>query len=77
MTGYEVYECMKRAASERTGKKVRDADVARGANVHKNLLYEWKSGRSNPKIEAVYRICKYLNTSIAVFCDLAFDDKTE
>ena len=71
MTTQEVYECMKRK------KGVRDSEVARAVGVHKNILYEWKSGRSTPRLETIYKVCKYLDTPINVFCELAFEDKTE
>lgn len=72
MTGYEVYECMKRAASERTGEKVRNADVARGVGMDPARLSDWKLGKSEPKLDKIYKICKYLNMSVDVFCELVY-----
>lgn len=74
MTSYEAYECMKRAASEHAGRKVRNADVARGVGMDTARLSDWKLGKSEPKLDKIYKICKYFGVSIDTFCELVYED---
>ena len=55
---YETYNELREA------KGVKDADVAREANITKSTFSEWKSGRSYPKQEKLQRIATYLNVPL-------------
>lgn len=60
---YGVYERL------RDLKGLRDADVARLANVPKPTLSNWKTGKSKPKIEVLYRISRVLECPLEWFVD--------
>lgn len=48
----------------RDEKGYKDADVARGANITKSTLSDWKSGRCQPKQEKLQKIADFLNVSL-------------
>ena len=60
---YEVYQRL------RDLKGLRDSDVARLANVPKPTLSNWKTGKSKPKIEVLYRISKVLEVPLEWFVE--------
>lgn len=48
----------------RDSKKMRDSDVVKRANVPQSTLSDWKSGRSCPKVDKLYRIAAALHVPI-------------
>ena len=58
MTGYEIY------ASFRDRLGLKDADVARKSGVTTSTFSDWKSGRSNPKLEKLRKIAAVLDCTI-------------
>ena len=55
---YELY------CQIRDSKGYKDSDVARGANVAKSTLSDWKNGRSIPGTDKLIRICQFLGVSV-------------
>lgn len=55
---YEIY-CKLRDA-----KGVKDADVARDANVTKSTFSDWKNGRSEPKNDKLQKIADYFGVTL-------------
>ncbi|MDE6397814.1 MAG: helix-turn-helix domain-containing protein [Clostridiales bacterium] len=43
--------------------RVRQTDLAHAANVSKQCISDYKSGKSMPSIDTLFRICKYLDVS--------------
>lgn len=41
-----------------------DAKVAEGTGIPRSTFTDWKSGRSNPKLEKLLKIAKYFGVSI-------------
>ena len=68
MSTYEAYECMRRA------KGVRNADVARACGVRSSTFCDWKRGKSEPKLDKIYKICEYFGVSISTYCELVYKD---
>lgn len=69
MTTYEAYECMKRASGI-----CDNSTVAQCTGLSPSTFSDWKQGRSEPKLEKIYKICKYFNVPIDTFCELVYDD---
>ena len=42
---------------------IKQTDLARAANVSKQCISDYKSGKSVPSIDTLYLICKYLDVS--------------
>lgn len=42
---------------------VKQTDLARAANVSKQCISDYKSGKSVPSIDTLYLICKFLDVS--------------
>lgn len=55
---YEIY------CKLRDEKGVKDADVAREANITKSTFSDWKNGRSMPKPDKLSRIAEYFNVPV-------------
>lgn len=51
----------------RDSKGMTDAEVSRLSGVPKSTFTDWKSGRSNPKIEKLIKITNALGVSIEDF----------
>ena len=58
---YEIY------CKLRDEKGVKDADVARGTGIGKSTFSDWKSGRSAPKNEKLFKIAEYFGVPADVF----------
>ena len=58
---YESYAIIR----DRRGWK--DAEVARATEISKSVFSEWKSGRSTPKIDKLYRIARVLRCNVEDF----------
>ena len=43
--------------------EAKQVDIARAANVSKQCITDYKSGKSVPSIDTLYLICKYLDVS--------------
>lgn len=50
------YECLKYS-------DVKQIELAKAANVSKQCISDYKSGKSVPSIDTLYLICKYLDVS--------------
>lgn len=55
---YEIY------CKLRDTKGVKDADVARDANVTKSTFSDWKNGRSEPKNDKLQKIADYFGVTL-------------
>lgn len=64
MTMYERY------VELRNRKGVKDAAVAREANITKSTFTDWKNGRSNPGVEKLQKIADYFGVPITYFTDV-------
>lgn len=42
---------------------VKQTELAKAANVSKQCISDYKSGKSTPSIDTLYLICKYLDVS--------------
>lgn len=42
---------------------IKQTDLAKAANVSKQCISDYKSGKSVPSIDTLYLICKYLDVS--------------
>lgn len=51
----------------RDKKGVTDYQVALDTNIPKSTFSEWKSGRSRPGVEKLYKIAKYFNVKMEYF----------
>lgn len=51
----------------RDKKGVNDAAVAKATGIQPSTFSDWKSGRSNPKIEKLLKIAEFLGVSIDEF----------
>ena len=60
---YEIY------CKLRDEKGVKDATVAKMTGIGKSTFSDWKSGRSTPKRDKLYKIAKYFGVSVDVFMD--------
>lgn len=60
-------------ATLRDEKGVTDYMVAKETQIPKSTFSEWKSGRSQPKAEKLFKLAKYFGVSIEYF----LDDTTE
>lgn len=58
---YESYAIM------RDSKGLKDSDVAKETGISKSTFSEWKSGRSEPKIDKLYKIARVLNCDVNDF----------
>lgn len=58
---YESYAIM------RDLKGLKDADVAKKTGIAKSTFSEWKSGRSEPKIDKLYKIARVLSCDVNDF----------
>lgn len=55
---YEIY------CKLRDEMGIKDADVARGANITKSTFTDWKNGRSEPKNDKLQKIADFFNVSL-------------
>lgn len=53
----------------RDQKGLKDSDVARGAGVSKSTFSDWKSGRSDPKIDKLSKIADFFGVKVDYFSD--------
>ena len=51
----------------RDGKGVTDYEVAKRTGIGASTFSDWKSGRSKPGIEKLYKIAKYFGVAIEFF----------
>lgn len=51
----------------RDEKGVTDYRVAEETGIHKSTFTDWRTGRSNPKLEKLSKIAKYFNVAIEYF----------
>lgn len=58
---YESYAIMR----DKAGMK--DADVAKATGISRSTFSEWKSGRSEPKLDKLYKIARALNCRVDSF----------
>lgn len=56
-------------AKLRDEKGVSDYRVSVETGIPKSTFSEWKSGRSNPKLEKLSKIAKYFDVAIEYFLD--------
>lgn len=63
MANYEKFAYL---LSERNIKSV---DVARATGIYTSTFSDWKSGRSNPKIDKLQKIATYFNVPVEYFSD--------
>ena len=54
---YEIYQKL------RDERCLKDADVAKGANVAKSTLSDWKAGRTKPGVKNLNKIADFLGVS--------------
>ena len=55
---YETY------ATVRDAKQLTDYEVASLANIPKSTFSDWKAGRSEPKVEKLFKICCALGMTV-------------
>lgn len=60
---YKKYE----ALLEKTGKK--SYQVSRDTGIGQNTLSNWKSGRSNPKIDKLQKLADYFGVPVTYFLE--------
>lgn len=51
----------------RDEKNVRDVDVSRATGIPQSTFTDWKSGKSNPKLDKLMKIAQFFNVSIEEF----------
>ena len=51
----------------REGKGVSDYEVAKNTGIGASTFSDWKSGRSKPGTEKLYKIAKYFGVTIEYF----------
>ena len=60
---YDVY------AQIRDAKNMTDYAVAKQAGIGSTTLYDWKSGRSTPKLEKLVKIARVLDVDVSEIVD--------
>ena len=55
---YKIYEKL------RNWQQYRDADIARELHIRSGCLSEWKTGRSCPNVDKLYRIAQFFGVKI-------------
>lgn len=58
---YQVFEDLLKE------KKLKVSDVARATGIAPSTLSDWKSGRSKPKSDKLYKIAKFLDVPMEYF----------
>lgn len=58
---YQVFEKLLKT------KKLSVADVAKATGIAPSTLSDWKSGRSKPKSDKLYKIAKFLDVPMEYF----------
>ena len=61
---YAIYESY---AIMRDKEGMKDADVARETGISRSTFSEWKSGRSEPKIDKLYKIASVIKCNVNSF----------
>ena len=60
---YEIY------CKLRDEKGCKDADVAKATGITKSTFSDWKSGRSNPKLDKLLILAKYFDVPVEYFAE--------
>ena len=60
---YEIY------CKLRDERGLKDADVARETGITKSTFSDWKSGRSNPKLDKLKILADYFGVTIEYFLE--------
>lgn len=60
---YERYEAL---AAERG---VSSYEVAKATGISSSTLYDWKAGRSKPKVEKLIKLAEYFNVPVTYFLE--------
>ena len=55
--------------SLRDARGMRDADVSRETGIGKSTFSDWKSGRSEPKLDKLQKIADYFEVGIDYFIE--------
>lgn len=53
----------------RDEKGITDYQVSRETGIPKSTFSDWKSGRSNPKIEKIKKLAQFFGVSVTVFIE--------